>query len=179
MLRSRQGHLSVSVPSGGLCTDLQQWIQAPACLGSPGLPLPLSFCLPRGPELWGHPTPLSPCQRDSLTDPHHLWVEGLVQPLEISSLKPARICSSWCCGHGRAGLGSASAARRTFCERFAGPSGTEISFAPLFCGLTAPVFAVSYFIQMFYGLWVRSNVYVHLSTLPSWLHHQIWYFLSE
>ena len=108
MVRLGQGRLSGSVPSGGLCTDLQQWIQAPACLGSPGLLPPLSFCLPRGPEPWGHPTPPSTRQRDSLTDHHHLWVEGLVRPLEIPSLKPARIFSSRCSGRGRAALCSQS-----------------------------------------------------------------------
>ena len=81
----------------------------------------------------GHPTPLSTCQRDPLTDLRHLWVEGPTQPLEIPSLKPTRICSSQC--RGRAGLGSAFAVHPTFCERFASPSGTEMSFAPLFCGL--------------------------------------------
>ena len=51
-------------------------------------------------------------------------------PLEIPSLKPARICTSRSRGHCRSGLGSASAARRTFCERFAGPSvggGTRVA----------------------------------------------------
>ncbi|XP_072458240.1 interleukin-27 receptor subunit alpha isoform X2 [Notamacropus eugenii] len=130
MVRSGQGRLSGSVPSGGLCTDLPQWIQAPARLGSPCLQPPLSFYLPGGPEPWGHPTPLSTHQRDSLTNPRHLWVEGLVPLLEIPSLKPARICTSWSRGRCRSGLGSASAARRTFCERFAGPSvggGTRVA----------------------------------------------------
>ncbi|XP_072470959.1 uncharacterized protein [Notamacropus eugenii] len=117
MVRSGQGRLSGSVPSGGLCTDLPQWIQAPAHLGSPYLQPPLSFYLPGGP-----PTPLSTRQRDSLTDSRHLWVEGLVPLLEIPSLKPARICTSRSRSRRRSGLGSASAARRTLCERFAGPS---------------------------------------------------------
>ena len=30
-------------------------------------------------------------------------------------------------------------------------------------------FTVSCYLQMFYGLWVRSYVYVRLSTPPSWL----------
>ncbi|XP_072462597.1 uncharacterized protein [Notamacropus eugenii] len=130
VVRSGQGHLSGSVPSGGLCTHLPQWIQAPAHLGSPCLQLPLSFYLPGGPEPWGHPTPLSTRQRDSLTNPRHLWVAGLVPPLEIPSLKPARICTSRSRGCRRSGLGSTSAARRTFCERFAGPSvggGTRVA----------------------------------------------------
>ena len=132
MLRSRQGCLSGSVPSGGLCTDLPQWIQAPACLGSPSLQPPLSFYLPWGPKSWGHPTPLSTRQRHSLTDPHHLWAEGLVWPLEIPSLKPAWVCFSWCRGCSRSGLGWAPHLQRdrTFCERFAGPSvggGTHVT----------------------------------------------------
>ena len=108
MVRSGQGHLSGSVPSGGLCTDLPQWIQAPARLWSPCLQPSLSFSLPGGPEPWGHPTPLSTCQRDPLTNPCHLWVEGPAWPLEIPSLKPARIFSSRCRGRSRAALSSQS-----------------------------------------------------------------------
>ena len=51
-------------------------------------------------------------------------------PLEIPSLKPARICTSRSRGRRRSGLGSASAARRTFCKRFAVPSvggGTRVA----------------------------------------------------
>ena len=51
-------------------------------------------------------------------------------PLEILSLKPARICTSWSRGRRRSRLGSASAAGQTFCERFAGPSvggGTRVA----------------------------------------------------
>ena len=85
---------------------------------------------PGGARAMWHPTPLSTLQRDSLTDPRHLWVEGLVPPLEIPSLKPARICTSRSRGRRRSGLGSVSAAQRTFCERFAGPSvggGTRVA----------------------------------------------------
>ena len=106
--------LRLSSLRDGLCTDLPQWIQAPAPLGSPCLQLPLSFYLlgGGGPELWGHPTPLSTRQRDSLTDPRHLWAEGLVWPLEIPSLKPARVCFSWCRGRSRSGLGWAPRLQR-------------------------------------------------------------------
>ncbi|XP_072452817.1 uncharacterized protein [Notamacropus eugenii] len=68
----------------------------------------LHCCLPRGPELWGHPTPLSTHQRDLLTDPCHLCVEGPTGLLEILSLRPTRICSS---GHWAAAAGLCSALR--------------------------------------------------------------------
>ena len=156
MLRSGQGCLTGSVPSGGLCGDLQQWILAPACLGSPVCSR-LRCCLPRGPELWGHPTPLSTHQRDPLTDPCHLWVEGPARLLEILSLKPSRICSSWCCV-AKAGLSSALHPVHN------GPFGSvfqvslEQKFPPLCCSVAsaASEFVGSSSLQIFYGLWVRS-----------------------
>ena len=95
----------------GLLSSLRGFMQRPStmdpgsCLLWEALSAAASTVASRGALSYGgHPTLLLASQRDSLTDPWHLWVEGPAQLLEIPSLKPARICSSWSHGRSRAGL---------------------------------------------------------------------------
>ena len=72
-------------------------------------------------------------------------------------------------GQGRAGLGSGSGAQRTFCEKFSGLSGTEISSAPLFCGFCCSRICWEFFFTDILWAVGLELVYVNLSTPPSWL----------
>ena len=80
--------------------------------------------------------------------------------------------------HSAPSPGAQSAARRTPRERFAGLSGTEISLAPIFRGVWVQNSPWVGPLSLFCELWVRSYVYVRLSTPPSWLRPRLVLFSS-